>query len=67
MPIQDESPGIIKEMEIDWKKGKGKFDIRMDKANLSGLTNQVTISLQIGDDFGKADVVMRVRWDYNAK
>ena len=60
----------IKHMTIDWKKGK--FDIRMDKADLSGLTdpNNVTISIQIGDDVGSETILMTKKkhhWDYKDK
>jgi len=63
--------GEIKHMTINWKNGK--FDIRMDKADLTGVTkvtNPVTISIQIGDDFGEETITMRVKkhhWDYKAK
>ncbi len=60
--------GDIKNMTIDWKKGK--FDIRMDKADLAGVTNPVTISIQIGDDVGEETIEMKVKkhhWDYKAK
>jgi len=62
--------GDIKHMTIDWKNGK--FDIRMDKADLSGLTdpNNVTISVQIGDDVGEETIPMREKkhhWDYKAE
>jgi len=57
--------GDIKHMTIDWKNGK--FDIRMDKADLTGVTNPVTISVQIGDDVGEETITMREKkhhWDY---
>jgi len=57
--------GNIKHMTIDWKNGK--FDISMDKADLSGVTNPVTISIQIGDDLGEETIQMREKknhWDY---
>jgi len=60
--------GNIKNMTIDWKKGK--FDIHMDKADLNGVTNPVTISIQIGDDVGEETILMREKkhhWDYKAK
>jgi len=61
--------GNIKHMTIDWKNGK--FDIRMDKADLTELTDpEVTISIQIGDDLGEETIMMRVKkhhWDYKAK
>ncbi len=61
--------GNIKHMTIDWKNGK--FDIRMDKADLTELTDpEVTISIQIGDDLGEETIMMRVKkhhWDYTAK
>ncbi len=60
--------GDIKHMTINWKNGK--FDIRMDKAELTGITNPVTISIQIGDDVGEESITMREKkhhWDYKAK
>jgi len=57
--------GDIQKMTIDWKKGT--FDIRMDKADLTGVTNPVTISIRIGDDVGTASILMREKkhhWDY---
>jgi len=60
--------GDIKDMTIDWKSGK--FDIRMDKADLTGVSNPVTISIQIGDDLGSASILMTEKkhhWDYKAK
>jgi len=60
--------GDIKHMTIDWKNGK--FDFSMDKADLSGLTDpdEVTISIQIGDDLGEATIQMTEtkHWDYKA-
>ena len=60
--------GDIKHMTIDWKNGK--FDIRMDKADLGELTNpEVTISVQIGDDVGEETILMSEKkhhWDYKA-
>ena len=59
--------GIIKHMTINWKNGK--FDIRMDKADLTGVTNPVTISIQIGDDLGQETITMNEKkhhWDYKA-
>ena len=59
--------GNIKHMTINWKNGK--FDIRMDKADLTGVTNPVTISIQIGDDVGEETILMREKkhhWDYKA-
>ena len=60
--------GIIKHMTINWKKGE--FDIHMDNADFSGVTNPVTISIQIGDDLGKETILMKVKkhhWDYKTK
>jgi parallel beta-helix repeat protein len=60
--------GEIKGMKIDWKNGK--FDIHMDKVDLSGLTNPntVTISITIGVyDFGSQEIEMTVKknkWEY---
>jgi hypothetical protein len=60
--------GDIHHMTIDWKNGK--FDIHWDKADLSGATNPVTISIQIGNDFGTETILMNVTkhndWDYRA-
>jgi len=60
--------GIIEYMTINWKNGE--FDIRMDKVDLSGVTNPVTISIQIGDDIGKEAILMREKknyWEYEAQ
>jgi len=60
--------GDIKHMTINWKNGE--FDIRMDKADLTGVTNPVTISIQIGDDVGSKSILMREKkhhWDYKAE
>lgn len=60
--------GEIKGMKIDWKKGK--FDIHIDKADLSTLTGPdgVFISITIGgDDFGSQEIDMIVKnnkWEY---
>jgi len=57
--------GNIQHITIDWKKGK--FDIRMDKADLSGMTNPVNISIQIGNDFGEETIQMKEKkhhWDF---
>jgi len=59
--------GVIKNMTINWKNGK--FDIRIDKADFSEVTNPVTISIQIGDDIGEETILMREKkyyWDYKA-
>ncbi len=70
----EDGAGSIEKMTIKWKTGNdgsewkiGKFDMSMNKADLSELTNPVTISIQIGDDFGEETILMRVRWDYKAK
>ena len=60
--------GAIKHMTIDWKNGR--FDIRMDRADLTGVTNPVFISIQIGDDVGSESILMSEKkhhWDYKAK
>jgi len=70
----------IKHMKIDWKKKKKKkknhhaeFDIRVDKANLgdmSSWTNPLTITIQIGNDLGKEEILMKEKkhhWDYHKK
>lgn len=58
--------GKIKQMTIDWKKGT--FDFSMDKVDLSLMTDpdEVTISIQIGDDVGEATITMTEtkHWDY---
>jgi len=57
--------GNIKHMTIDWKNGK--FEIRMDKADLTGVTNPVTISVQIGGYIGSESILMKEKkkhWDY---
>ena len=59
--------GVINYMTINWNNGE--FEIRMDKADFSGVTNPVTISIRIGDDIGEETIVMRETenfWDYNA-
>jgi len=59
--------GPIKMMIIIWKTGR--FAIRMDKADLTGVTNPVTISIQIGDNCGEETILMREKkyhWDYKA-
>jgi hypothetical protein len=59
--------GIINYMTIDWRRGE--FDIRMDNAGFSGVTNPVTISIQIGDDIGEETILMRQKknyWEYRA-
>jgi len=59
--------GNIKHMTINWKNGK--FDVRMDKADFTGMTNRVTISIQIGDDYGEETILMKEKkhhWDYKA-
>ena len=57
--------GIIKNMKIDWKKGE--FEFSMDKAYLSKLTDpdNVTISIQIGDDFGQNTITMAITYEYS--
>jgi len=57
----------IKHMTINWKKGK--FDIHVDKVDLTGVTNPIIISTQIGDDFGDEIFLMNEKkhhWDYKA-
>jgi len=64
--------GNIKHVKINWNNGK--FDIRMDKADLSEWTDHnVTISIQIGNDIGTEaiwmlDVMMMKgkKWEYKA-
>jgi len=61
--------GNIKKMKIDWNNGK--FDISMDKADLSGLTDpdNVTIGVQIGNDLGEETILMtekKDKWEYKA-
>ncbi|MFC2019227.1 hypothetical protein ACFLU4_04635 [Chloroflexota bacterium] len=60
--------GNIKKMKFDWKKGK--FDIRLDKADLTGVENPVTVSLQIGNDRGEETVQLEEKkhhWEYKVK
>jgi hypothetical protein len=53
-----------------WKDGKvltlnyGDFDIRMDKGDLSGFSNPITIGIQIGNDLGQEAILMD--WNYKA-
>ena len=59
--------GIIKEMTIKW--WYGEFDIDIDGADLSSVTNPVTISIQIGDDFGQETILMKEKkhyWEYES-
>ncbi len=62
--------GDIKHMKIDWKKGK--FDVHIDKADLSGLTDPdtVTVTITIGSyAFGSETITMTVtdsKWEYKA-
>jgi hypothetical protein len=59
--------GIIKDMTINWKRGE--FDISMDSADFSGVTNPVTISLQVGNDIGEEAIMMKKAknyWEYRA-
>ncbi len=59
--------GNIRQMTINWKKGK--FNIRIDRADLTGVTNPVYISIQIGDDFVEETILMKERrrhWKYRA-
>ena len=67
--------GDIKEMKIEFKKNEIKFEIHVDKEELDSVslwTNPVTISLQIGDYLGTADVQMKPdkkndTWEYKNK
>lgn len=80
---QKGSTGGIKHMKIEWKKGKkgkknkgydeAKFDIHIDKENIGDISdweNPVFICIQIGDDLGSEDIVMKEHkhhWDYKGK
>jgi len=57
--------GVIKDLTIDWKNGR--FDLHLDKADLTGLTNPLLIGLRIGDDVGSVSISMsekKSHWDY---
>jgi hypothetical protein len=56
--------GIIQKMKIDWEKGK--FDFTLDRVFLSELTDpdNVTISIQIGDDLGQKTITMVITYEY---
>ena len=57
--------GAVKRMTIDWKNGR--FDIHLDKADLTAATNPLFIGLQIGDDVGSVNLSMdekKNHWDY---
>ena len=59
--------GNIKHMTINWKSGE--FDIRMDRAEIAGVTNPVNINILIGNDLGHTSIQMREKehfWDYKA-
>ena len=57
---------IIKDMNIDWKKGK--FEFKMGNTDLTGMVdpNSVIISINIGNDFGGDTISMieTKHWDY---
>ncbi|MFC2123118.1 hypothetical protein ACFLRP_05485, partial [Bacteroidota bacterium] len=59
--------GGVKHLTIDWRKGE--FDLKIDNADLGGMTNPsgVTISIQIGDDLGETAIDMKEKkqWYYN--
>jgi hypothetical protein len=69
--------GDIKDMKLEFKKNEIKFEIHIDKEDLDPMSSWpatllVTISLQIGDDKGTADVQMKVdknkdTWEYKNK
>ena len=61
------SEGNIKKMSIDWEKGT--FDFSMDKADLTVVTNPVTISIKIGDDVAEETILMEEenKWEYKAE
>ena len=57
--------GPIRNMTINWKTGR--FTIRMDRADLTGVTNPVIISIQIGNEGGEQEITMVERkyyWKY---
>jgi len=60
--------GNLKHIKIDWKKVN--FDIRIDNADFSGLTNPVTIGVQVDgmdDCSGEQAILMKEKkshWDY---
>ncbi len=59
--------GIIKEMTIKWSSGE--FDVDIDRADLSSVTNPVTFAILIGDDFGQETFLMKERknyWEYES-
>ncbi len=58
---------VIKKMKIDWTKGVFEFSMATD---FSGLTNPVTISLQVGSQYGAQTVTMAEKddkWEYKYK
>ena len=57
----------IKEMNIDWKKDKAKFDIKIDKLEDMVWSNPVSITIQIGGNLGSETITMKVKknkWEY---
>jgi hypothetical protein len=57
--------GIIRYMWINWRTGR--FSIRIDQADFTGITNPVTIGILIGNDCGEETIQMRERkyyWKY---
>ncbi|MFC1951973.1 PKD domain-containing protein [Chloroflexota bacterium] len=63
------SDGIIKDLKIDWNKGK--FTFRVDRSNLTSLdSSSVVISLMIENDIGEQAIEMKEKknhWEYKQK
>jgi outer membrane protein assembly factor BamB len=60
--------GTIKKMKIDWNNGRFEFSIDKVTTGFGDLDNPVTISVQIGDDFGTQTITMIEKkpgkWEY---
>jgi PKD repeat protein len=57
--------GNIQHATIDWKTGR--FEVRLDRANLEGVTNPMLIRIQIEHDYGEKTILMtekKYHWDY---
>ena len=60
--------GRIKRIMIDQKNRR--FDIRIDRADLEGIRNPLTISLKLGEELVDEIILMnekKYHWDYKAR
>jgi len=60
--------GTIKKMKIDWNKGRFEFSIDKVTTGFGNPAIPVTISVQVGDDFGTQTITMKEKkpgkWEY---